>query len=115
MARRIVQMGVMKTLSLARIFAGVVIYTLFIATIATMVVALVTVWFVLLRTNRCVRTAVIWTSPSVEVSAIFRSQIERIHIDGLAQMAQRSAFSTLLDAMGYLIVMIQVMSMIVLW
>ena len=108
-------MGVMKTLSLARTFAGVVIYTLFIATIATMVVALVTVWYVLPRINRCVRTAVIWTSPSVEVSAIFRSQIERIHIDGLAQMAPRSVFSTHLDAMGYLIVMIQVMSMIVLW
>ena len=80
-----------------------------------MVVAFLIVWFVLPRTNRCVRTVVIWTSPSVEVSAIFRSQIERIHIDGLAQMAQRSVFSTLLDAMGYLIVMIQVMSMIVLW
>ena len=58
---------------------------------------------------------VIWTSPSVEVSAIIRSPIERIHIDGLAQMAQKSVFSTRLDAMGYLIVMIQLMSMIVLW
>ena len=80
-----------------------------------MVVAFLETWFVLPSTNLCVRMVVIWTSPSVEVSAIFRSQIERIHIDGLAQMAQRSAFSKRLDAMGYLIVRIQVMSMIVLW
>ena len=80
-----------------------------------MVVALLTAWFVLLRTNLCVGTVVIWTSPSAEADAIFRSQIERIHIDGLAQMAQRSVFSTLLDAMGYLIVMMAAMNVLVRW
>ena len=101
-------MGVMKTLSLAR--TSVVIHSLLIATIAIIVVALLEAWFVLLRTNRYVRTVVIWTSPSVKASVIMRSHGLRIHIGGLAPTAPKDVFATHLDAMAISIVTMAAMN-----
>ena len=80
-----------------------------------MVVAFKDDWLAVPRTDPSVGTAVIWTSPSVRASVILRSQTERIHIIGLVSMAPRDVFSTHLDAMGYLIVMMTAMNVIVRW
>ena len=113
MATRIVRMAVMKTLSLAK--TGVVMFLLIVSTTATTAVALSFQWLVVRRTNRCVRTAVIWSFPSARASVILHSRGERIHTVGLAPVAPRSVFPTHLDVMGYLIVMTQAMKIIVRW
>ena len=113
MATGIVQMAVMKTLSLAK--TSVFIQPLFSSTAATTAVAFTIQWLAVRRTNRCVRTAVIWNSLYVRASVILISHTERIRIVGLAPVAPRSVFPTHLDVIGYLIVMTQAMKIIVRW
>ena len=105
-------MGVMKTLSLAKTNATYNLHFLY--TSVTMAVAFTWKWLAVPKPNRCVRTAVIWSSLSVEASAMSFSPTLRILIDGLATMALGNVFSTHLDAMALLTVMIVVMKIIVL-
>ena len=109
MVTRIVQVGAMKTLSLATVIVGIGLVKTILSTIATTAVAFSIQCFVVRRTNRCVRTAVIWTSPYAEVIATIRSHTQRTRTGGLALVAPRSVFCTQLDAMGYLIAMMVAM------
>ena len=114
-ALRTVRMGVMKILSLAKTIQDVATYIHNSSTTVTMVVAFFWKWPVVPRINRCAKTVVIWSSPSVGESVIIIFLTWWIHIGGLAQMAPRNAFSTHLDAMGYMIVMMAAMNVLVRW
>ena len=101
MVTRIVQVGAMKTLSLARVSVSIGLVRTELSTDVTTTVAFGCTWLAALRRSPCVRTEVTWPTPSVRADVIHVSQKLRIDTGGLAGMAPRkSVFSTHLDVIG---------------
>ena len=101
---RIVQMGAMRTLLLAKTSASQNAQMEILSFHATMAVAYSGQWPALLGLSPCVRTAVIWLTPFAMASVTLNTQHLRIRIGGLVPLGPRGVSSKHIAVMGIQIV-----------